>query len=210
MLQELIQLTSTEIFRSYGGMRISETVLKPWETPDARFTFEIWTDDREDADWQTWELTCRDLINFQEVPIIVIPGTELKLYDDHPVLWGWGDEVYYTITSKAGNIAAIMGDLFIEHSKACGNWVDFAWFYQALPDVLAMPEDNQLKVPARLQHMCFEVFKAHGVQYRIIGTQSAVRKYQVLYFSQTNAWPDEMNFRQPYIIAGEFSAKRIK
>jgi hypothetical protein len=209
MLQELIQLTATETFRSHGGMRITETVLKPWETPDARFIFELWTDDRADADLQIWELTCRDLINFREVPIGVIPGTELKLLDDHPVLWGWGDEVYYTITSKAGNIAAIMGDLFIEHSKACGNWIDFAWFYQGLPNALAMPGDNQLTVPARLQHMCFQVFETHGVQYRIITTQHAMRKYEVLYFSQNKAWPDEMNFRQPYIVAEEFSAKRM-
>ena len=210
MLQELIQLTSTEIFRSHGVMRIRETVIKPWETPDARFIFEIWTDDREDADPQIWELTCRDLINFQEVPIIVIPGTELKLHNDHPVLWGWGDEVYYIITSKADNIAGIMGDLFIEHTKACGNWVDFAWFYQGLADVLAMPGGNQLKVPARLQHTCFQVLKAHGVQYRIIVTHPAVRKYQVLFFSNENSWPDDMNFRQPYIIAEEFSAKRMR
>jgi hypothetical protein len=210
MLQELIQLTSTEIFRSHGVMRITETLIKPWETPDARFIFEIWTDDREDADSQIWELTCRDLINFQEVPIIIVPGTEIKLHDDHPVLWGWGDEVYYTITSKAGNIAGIMGDLFIEHTKACGNWVDFAWFYHGLAEVLAMPGNNQLKVPAPLQHMCFQVLKAHGVQYRIIGTQPAVRKYQVLFFSKVNNWPDDLNFRQPYIIAEEFAAKRMR
>jgi hypothetical protein len=57
LLQELIQLTSTEIFRSHGVMRITETLIKPGETPDARFIFEIWTDDREDADSQIWELT---------------------------------------------------------------------------------------------------------------------------------------------------------
>lgn len=209
MLQELIQLTSTELFRSHGVMRIIETVLKPWETPDARFIFEIWTDDRADADSQMWELTCRNLINFQEVPIVVTPGTKLRLYDDHPVLWGWDDEVYYNITSKAGNIAAIMGDLFTEHTKACGNWVDFAWSYQGLAEALAMPGNNQLNVPSRLQDVCFQVLKAHGVQYRIITTQPAMRKYQVLFFSKDHIWPDDTNFRQPYIIAEEFLAKRM-
>jgi hypothetical protein len=209
MLDELTQFTSTELFREYGGMKITETSIRPWEKPDTRFIFELWTDDFNEITNQTWEVTCTGLAQIQGIPIMVIPGTELKLYDDHPVLWELEDEVYFTITGKPANIAALMGELFIEHSKASGNWVDFFRIYNGLPEALATLRESQLRIPARLQDTCFNVLKAHGVQYRINEMQRAERKYKVLFFSKDNIWPDNENFKQHYIIAEEFSGRRI-
>jgi hypothetical protein len=131
MLEELITLTSTEPYRSRGGMRIKEVLIQPWENPDAKVTLEIWADDWSDDPHQKWELTCINLAQTEGIPLAVFGGSEIRLYDDHPLLWN--DEIYSSITSRATDVAALMGDLFIEHAKACGGWVDFHWLYSGQP-----------------------------------------------------------------------------
>ncbi len=209
MLEELRRITSTEPYKSYGGMRMKEILIKPWENPDAKFVFEIWTDDREDTASELWEVTCDGLAQTDGIPQAIIPRTELKIFDNHPVLWRLDDQVYFSITSKSNNIPALMADLFIEHMKVCGNWVDFQWLYSGLFETLETLRENQLAIPIRLKDACFQILKKHGVEYRVNTIQKNDNGYKILFFSQTDIWPDEKNFKQPYIIAKTFSERKI-
>lgn len=210
MLNELLNITSTEPYRSCGGMRIIDISITPWNTPDARFVFVVWTNDQVDDAEQTWEITGVDLAQADGIPQAVIPRTQLKLYNDHRVLWRLDDQVYFSITSTASNISALMGELFIEHTNLCGNWVNFHWLYASLPETLETMRENQLRIPTRLKDSCFQVLERYGVQYLINEVQPKEKQYWVLFFSNNNIWPDEVNFKQSYIIAKEFSARRIK
>jgi hypothetical protein len=194
MLEELIRITSTEPYKSYGGMRMKEIFIKPCENPDAKFVLEIWTDDREDTPSQLWEVVCGGLAQTDGIPLMIIPRTELKLFDNHPVLWHLDDEIYFSITSK---------------SRACGNWIDFHWHYSGLPETLATLRENQLAIPARLKDACFPIFEKYGVNFQINTIQKNDRAYQVLFFSKSENWPDEENFKQSYIIAETFSERKI-
>jgi hypothetical protein len=208
MLDELINITSTEPYKSCGGMRIIDISITPCMV-DAKFVFEIWIDDYREIATQKWEITCVDLTQTDGIPQAIIPGTQLKLYNEHPVLWHLDDKVYFSITNKANNIAALMGELFIEHTKVCGNWVDFQWLYASLPKTLETLRENQLAIPARLKDSCFQVLERYGVQYRINEVQPKEEQNCVLFFSNDNIWPDEENFKQSHIIAREFSERRI-
>lgn len=190
-------------------MKVLDISIKPLDTPDVKIVFEIWIDDLTNITTQKWELSCVDLAQIDGIPQIIIPSTQLKLYNEHPVLWQWDDEVYISITSKASNIPALMGDLFIDHAKACGNWVGFHWLYASLPETLNTLRENQLGIPAKLKVSCFQVLERYGVEYQINELQPKERQYCVLFFSNANIWPDEENFKQSYIIAREFSAHRI-
>ena len=209
MLEELRRITSTEPYKSYGGMRVKEILISPWDSQDAKFIFEICTDDNEDAASQLWEVICTDLAQTDGIPQMIVPRTELKVFDNHPVLWHLEDELYFSITSKSINISSLMGDLFIEHTKACGNWVDFHWLYSGLPETLATLRENQSAIPIQLKKACFDVLDKYGVEYQINTTQSNDKAYKVLFFSKTDIWPDEKNFKQSYIIAKTFSERRI-
>jgi hypothetical protein len=208
MLDELRHITSSEPYLSGGGMKIKEISVLPSGTPNARLEIEIWIDDFNSLVTQTWELTCNGLGTLNGVPQYVIPRSQLRLYDDHPLLWD-DREIYFTVTSKADSIPALMGDLFIEHTNACGNWVDFHWLYDGLQDTLQSLRENQLAIPSRLQTACFPILERHGVQYRINASETNHEGYQVLLFSNPKTWPDYENFRQSYIIAKEFSERRI-
>jgi len=209
MLEELIRITSMEPYKSNGGMRVREISIRPWETPNAKFVFEVWTDEWKDDEHEMWEVTCADLAQTQGIPIGLIPRTQIKLYDDHPVLWDSDDEVYFTALSGTKDIPALMGELFIEHSKLCGNWLDFHRYYDGLPQTLETLRENQLAIPIRLKEMCFQVLERHGVQFRINTVEQHDNKYQALFFSNEAIWPDNENFSQSYIMANEFSARRL-
>jgi len=78
MLKELRRITSTEPYKSYGGMRMKEVLIKPWENPNSKFLLEIWTDDREDMPSQLWEVVCGGLAQTEGIPQAIIPRTELN------------------------------------------------------------------------------------------------------------------------------------
>ena len=210
----LRQVTATEAYKANGSVRVKEISFTPWETPIARFVFEVFIDDFnidvQDTVPEKWEVICSDAdYNVTEgVPIYLYPRAQIKLFDDHPILWAFGDEIYFNVTSKPNNIPALMGDLFIEHSRVCGNWVDFQWLYSGLPGAFELKE-NQLAIPVQLKDACFQVLEKHGVQYRINCFQENQKDYRVLFFSYEAAWPDGENFKQGYIIAKDFSERKI-
>lgn len=207
MIEKLIDLTSTEQYKSQDGMWVREIVIKPWETPNAKFLLEICRDQWDDNAREMWEVTCMDLAHTQGIPLAVISGTRLKLYDDHPLLWS--REIYFTITGSTRNMPALMGDLFIEHTKACGNWVDFNLLYDSLPTTLETLRENQLAIPVQLKDACFKILERYGVQFRVNVIAGEDNDYQVLFFSHEQNWLDSENFGQSYIIGKEFMAQKI-
>jgi hypothetical protein len=211
MLTELITLTSTDSYKSNGGMWIQEIDIKPLKNPNARFTFKVIEDDLAEIPVeQNWEVTCQDLSYMQNIPLFLIPRTQIKLFNEHPLLWNLESEIYFSITTKTNDIASIMGDLFIEHTKICGNWVNFDKLYRGLPETLLTQRKNQLAVPIKLQEACFNILDKYAVGYTINGTQDNESGYQLILFSNSEIWPDDKNFSQHYIIGKEFSARRLQ
>jgi hypothetical protein len=125
------------------------------------------------------------------------------------LLWHLGDQVYFSVTSKSSDIPALMGELFIKHTKASGNWVDFHWLYSGLPETLETLRENQLAIPAGLKTACFKMLDKYGVEYCINTIQKNDKNYHVLFFSKSDIWPDKENFKQSYIIAKGFSERRL-
>ena len=95
MLEELRRITSTEPYKSYGGMRMKEIFITPWETPNAKFVFEIWVDENEETAPEIWEIICNDLAQTDGIPQAIVARTQLKFFDNHPVLWHLDDEIYF-------------------------------------------------------------------------------------------------------------------
>ncbi len=209
MLDKLIEITASSPYITSGSLRVKETLIKPWEIPDTTLIFEIWNEDDEDVASEVWKVTCYDLAHTQSIPQFVIPRTKLKLFDQHPLLWNFDDEIYFSIRSKTDHIAKLMGELFIEHTKACGNWVDFQWLYSSLPTTLETLRENQLAIPVPLKNACFDTLEKYGIKYQVNSVQQKPNEYKVLFFSNSDIWPDEENFKQPYIIAKEFSENKL-
>lgn len=201
-----MQITSTEPYKSNGLIGVKEISIKPWQRT-ARLVLEICIDERENI-FEMWELTCLDLNRTDGIPILVPMRPELKLYFDHPLLWT--DKVYFSVSGVADSIPALMGDLFIEHSKGCGNWVPFHSIFGFLPKILKTQDENQSAIPVQLKKNAFQVLERHGIQVTINSVESERNNDKVLLFSCEENWPDSVNFWQPHIIAKDFSARRLK
>ena len=209
MLNELRRITSTDPYKYSGAMRVKEIVIQPWLDSGARFILEIFVDDVKGDSSEIWELTCNNLAPTDSIPQFVIPRTALKLLDDHPVLLNFSDQVYFSITSRPSNITSLIGEIFIEHTKSCGNWVDFHRLYAGLPETLYTLRENQLAVPAQLTKSFFGVLDKYLVKYQINSIQKSESNYKVLFFSKADTWPDEENFGQSYIVAENFTERRL-
>ena len=106
MIEDLMHLTS---IYSNSGIRVKEILIKPWESPNAKFLFEFWKDGWSDDPHEIWEINCMDLRDTQGIPLAVMGGTQLKTYDHHPLLWS--REVYFTITGSAKNILSFISSV---------------------------------------------------------------------------------------------------
>jgi hypothetical protein len=144
------------------------------------------------------------------IPQAIIPGTKLILLTDHPVLWSIDNSIFFSVISKAANIAELMGDLFIAHSEASGNWVSFHSLYSGLPTVLETERKNQFTIPKQLERSCFDTLTKYCVTYQINTVEISSEKYKVLFFSNEAIWRNEANFGQSYIIAKQFYESRLK
>jgi hypothetical protein len=210
MLEELRRIASTEPYKSRGGMLVKEVQIIP-PNEQARLIFELFEDDDVDAPRQLWEIECNGLglDTYRHLPDVLIPTSQIKVFDNHPLLWCYADEIFFSITSTTTHISSLIGDLFIEHEKACGNWIHFDSLYGGLPETLLSMRQNQLAIPAPLKNACFSVLDRYGIGYAVNGVEAGEKGYSVMFFSNATTWPDEQNFSQAYVVAKNFSERRL-
>ena len=212
MLEQLTKITTSDDYLKDGGMRVKEVIIRPWDEKEVRITLEILMDFPTDQlpEKQTWEITCQDIMynTSSRIHEPKIPHTQIKVFTEHPALWNYSGSTYFSINGICSNISELMGDLFIAHDKACGNWVDFQWLYSGLPETLATQRENQLAVPEQLRGSCFEVLKKHNIKYVVKEVEEGNKDLLMLLFSNPAIWPDNYCFGQPYIISKRFEESK--
>jgi hypothetical protein len=116
------------------------------------------------------------------------PFYQIKVLTDHPVLWNYGPETYFSIRGSCKDIPSLMGDLFLVHSEISGNWVKFHSVFGFLPNTL-------------WQHY-IKVLERHNVKYTVNETQQN-QKFSALFFGSAD-FPDNYNYGQPFVAAASF------
>jgi hypothetical protein len=81
MLGELRRITSTEPYKSAGGMKVKEILIRPFETPDTKMVLEVWEDEEKNTSVQTWEVSFIELAQTDSIPQFIIPRTQLRSRD---------------------------------------------------------------------------------------------------------------------------------
>jgi hypothetical protein len=205
MLERLIEITNSEWFIQEGHIAIKEVIART-QTFDLKLIFDI-------------EYSFDDLIKYHcEVCCEGIayttsnrlhehkrPYNRINIYKDHPVLWNYEGSLYLTLKGSNTNIPEFIGDLFIAHDKACGNWVDFHWLFNRLPKWLNSHEGVQIDIPKKLFDHYLPVFNKHMVTFTIDESSEYKYDYSVLIFGNPEISPDDYNFGQPYIVAEKFT-----
>ena len=89
--------------------------------------------------------------------------------------------------------------------KACGNWVDFHWLFNSVPNRIQSAKGARIRIPARLLESYKPVFNKHKLTFTVYETTDVNNRYLVLIFGNPDISPDNYNFGQPYIVAEKFT-----
>ena len=205
MLERLIEITNSEWFLQEGHIAIKEVIARQ-QTFDLKLIFDIeYTFD--DLIKYHCEIYCEGIAytTSNRLHEFKRPYNRINLHREHPVLWNYEGSLYLTLTGSNANISEFLGDLFIIHDKACGNWVDFHWIFHSLPDQLNTPEGARIDIPKKLFNHYLPVLNKHKVTYTIDEKTDHKYDYFVLIFGNPDISPDNYNFGQPYIVAERFT-----
>jgi hypothetical protein len=205
MLEKLIEITNSEDFIQNGHIAIREVIARQREF-DLRLTFDIQHSIEEIPKYHC-EVYCEGIAytTSNRLHEYKRPYNRIRVYQDHPVLWNYNSSHFLTLQCSHVNVSELLGDLFLVHDKACGNWVDFHWIFSGLPERLQTTEGATIAVPAQLLECYKPVFEKHNLVYNIIETNDVQNDYHVLVFGNPDIGPDNYNFGQPYIVAEKFT-----
>jgi hypothetical protein len=205
MLERLIKITNSEWFIQEGHVAIKEVIART-QTFDMKLVFDI-EYSFEDLIKYHCEIFCEGIAytTSNSLHEYKRPYNRINLYNNHPVLWNYEGSHYLTLKGSDTNISEFIGDLFITHDKACGNWVDFHWLFHSLPDRLNSLEGARIAIPKKLFDYYLPVFNNHMVTFTIDESTDCKYDYSVLIFGNPDISPDDYNFGQPYIVAEKFS-----
>lgn len=205
MLQKLIEITNSDDFIQDGHIAIKEVIARQKEF-DLRLIFDL----QYAVDGITkhhCEVYCEGIAytTSNRLHEYKRPYNRINLYRDHPVLWNYESSQYLTLKRRDVNIAELMGDLFLVHDQACGNWVDFHRLFNSVPKRLKSTDTVMVKVPMRLVDTYRPIFDKHNVAYSIGESREKNNNYSALLFGNPDISPDDYNFGQPYIVAEKFT-----
>jgi hypothetical protein len=205
MLERLIEITNSKDYIQKGHIAIREVIARQKEF-DLRLIFEI-QDSFEEITKYHCEVYCEGIAytTSNRLHEYKQPYNRINIYYDHPVLWNYESSHFLTLKGSNASISELMGDLFIVHDKACGNWVDFHWIFSKLPDRINTTDGVRIEIPTRLLENYKPVFDKYKLTFSIDETSEVNNEYSVLIFGNPDISPDNYNFGQPYIVAEKFT-----
>jgi hypothetical protein len=207
MLEKLIEITNSDEFIEDGNIAIKEVIAHQREF-DLKLIFDIQYSVEEITKYNC-EIYCEGIAytTSNRLHEYKRPYNRINVYDEHPVLWNYASSQYFTLKGKDVNIAELIGDLFLAHDEACGNWVDFHWKFHSLGRWLQTDDGAIIDVPVPLVDAYKPAFKKHRLSYEITDTREENNNYSVVLFGNPDISPDNYNKGQPYIVAEKFTEK---
>ncbi|MBO9205236.1 MULTISPECIES: hypothetical protein [Niastella] len=203
MLEQLIEITNSEAFILKGNLIINEVVARQ-KTFDLKIRFMI-IDHINDLIQYEGEIFCEGHGTSSRLEGLKFPYNRIKLYTSHPALWENNNILYLNLQGSVTNVAELIGDLYIAHNNACGNWIDFHRLFFSIPQWINTKEGATIHIPESLLETYQPIFNKHGVTFSKRSTDKGKHKHSLLLFGNPGISPDNFYLLQPYIIAEKFT-----
>src|SRR5688572_6289867 len=203
-MEQLIQFTNSEDFIDNWAFFVTGLNLVP-RTGTMIVSLEAFYDQFDEqfsGSKKSWKIACDGFWGHRLYVGYLRPFYQIKILSDHPLLWNYGAETFFSIHGSCKDIPSLMGDLFLVHNKICGNWVKFHKVFGFLPQVLESGTDNQLVAPTQLWQHYIKIFERHNIKYTVNGAHQN-RQLTALFFGGTH-FPDNYNHGQPFVAANSF------
>ena len=203
-MEQLIQFTNSEYFINNWAFFVTGLNLQP-RSGKMIISLEAFYDQIEEqfaGQKKSWKIACDNFFDHHLHVGYLRPFYQIKVLTDHPVLWNYGPETFFSIQGSCKDIPSLMGDLFLVHSSACGNWVDFHKVFGFLPEILKTGSENQFASPTPLWQHYAKIFERFHIKYTVNETQQN-QQFSALFFGSVD-FPDHYNYGQPFVAAGSF------
>lgn len=168
---------------------------------------------------EEWKITCSNTEKYDGFFwSILLPYTKLRILDNHPALIMYQlDELQCEITGIPENINEFIGDISIILEKETGNWITVTDILWNIEEHYKLYNKRNLRIPKSLNQAIKEVCVKHNLLFKVnnevIGENKGYAhkpKSKILIFGNEDVSPNDFYLNQPYIIAENFSAERIK
>lgn len=219
MIEELIKKTNDKEFYQDCDLKLESYSFK---TSDS--TFEMLLSINQNSydipvEYEEWKLTCKNTEKFDGFFwSLTLPYVKMKILDKHPLLLMFHEnEIECEIKGKPENVSEFIGDISNVLEKVTGNWITVNEYFWNNEEYYKMYSKRTIRIPKSLGISIKEVCEKHKMNFQInnetFGEDKGYAdksKAKVLIFGNEDVSPNDFNLNQPFIIAEDFIAERIK
>ena len=219
MIQNLINKTNSVEFYQNSNLKLESHNFNAIDN-----TFEITLSINqisydEPIEFEEWKITC---VNTEKhygfFWDILMPYVKLKILDKHPLLFEYHDnQIECEINGILKNPNEFIGEIYNELEKITGNWIPLNEYFSNVKECYSENSKNIINIPFSLKTTIKKVCEKHNLSFKInkefIGDAKGFSNKpnsKLLIFGNEDVCPNDFNQNQPYIIAKEFIAERIK
>jgi len=217
MIDVLIDKTNTEEFYQNCNL-ILELYSFNAKTKIAEFVVSInQVSYDEFVEYEEWKITCKNTEKIKGFDFdLFIPYPKMRILKRHPLLWLYhGDELECEIKGTPNDIHKFIFELLKLLEKEAGNWINLNDIFISFTNYM-FKLGKGVYIPASMEKGIQEICIDQNLTFKITSYEvSEDTSYadkpntKVLMFGNEDVSP-YFNLGQSYIIAGEFTAERIK
>lgn len=170
-------------------------------------------------EYEEWKITCRNTEKYDGFFwSILLPYTKLKILDSHPALIMYQqNELQCEITGIPKKINEFIGDISVILEKETGNWITVTDILWNVEECYKLYSTRNIRIPKSLNQPIKEVCKKHNLLFKVNNEliednkgYAHKSKSKILIFGNEDVSPNDFYLSQPYVIAENFTAERIK
>lgn len=208
MLDQLIALTNRDDFWGNWHLMLDHAY---FQNDTINFIVSTIRDEYPPAEdtrrW--WSIECKGVVSEYGIGRLSLPNYRINLLSEHPLLWQFEEKKSLIVRGEAHSLSRLLGDLFLVHIKACGNWLDFNGMVAGLHWRLQKEGQAEMLLPNRLLEVYQPLLEQHGLNVFVKHGLQATPGLTMLLIGNPLISEDVYRFGQVYIVAKAFSAKEI-
>lgn len=219
MIEEFIRKTNiTEFYQD------SDLKLESYSYKTSANTLELFFSINQTSydipiEYEEWKLTCLKTEQFDGFfSDLLLPYVKIKILDSHPLLLKYHEnQLECLVKGKPKNLNLFVGDISNGLEKKTGNWIKISEVFWNNEENFKLYPKRHIKIPKSLQNLFTEVCKEHDLKFdvtnELIGDNKGYAhkpKVKILIFGNEDVSDNDFSLNQPFIIAEEFIAERVK
>ncbi|HEX8561966.1 MAG TPA: hypothetical protein VF676_03195 [Flavobacterium sp.] len=219
MINELIKKTNDKEFYNDCDLK-----LESYSFRTSNSTFEMILSINQNSydipvEYEEWKLTCKNTEKFDGFFwSVTLPYVKMKILEKHPLLRIYHEnKLECNIKGKPENLSEFIGGVSNILERETGNWITVNEYFWNNEEYYEKFSERTITIPKSLEKSIKEICEDHDLSFQInneiVGEDKGYAdkpNSKILIFGNEDVSPNDFNLNQPYIIAEEFIAERIK